>query len=160
MLPGRRGAFMGHGFRSSRASAADLERFLDAPVYPLQLRSAHLYHLDMAVTVLGDETVLVCEEALTADSLRVLRRVARGEVLSVSMSDARRFAVNVVEIGRHLVLPGNFPALRQTLAARGWSAHTVVLDEFHNAGGSAGCLVSRVHAERRIARTSLGPTAA
>jgi N-dimethylarginine dimethylaminohydrolase len=160
MLPDRRGAFMGHDFRSSLASAADLERVLDVPVYPLQLCSPHLYHLDMAVTVLDDETVLVCEEALTGDSVRVLRRAAKGEVISVGMSHARRFALNVVEVGRHLVLPGDFPALRQSLSARGWSTHAIALDEFHNAGGSAGCLVSRVHADRRVAKTSLGPTAA
>lgn len=160
MLPDGRGAFMGYGFRSSRASAADLERFLDAPVQPLQLRSPHLYHLDMAAAVLGDETILVCEEALTADSVRALRRLARGEVVPVSMSHARRFALNVVQVGRHLILPGEFPALRERLSARGWSPHKIALDEFHHAGGSAGCLVSRVHADRRIARTSLGPTAA
>ena len=70
VMPGARGAFLGHGFRSSVAAANELERFLDREVTCIELRDRRLYHLDMALSVLDDGTALVCDEALTPAGLR------------------------------------------------------------------------------------------
>lgn len=144
--PGDRGAFLGHGFRSSRAGAGALERFLGAPVVPLRLRDPELYHLDMALAVLGDGTILLCEEALTADSVRaVVSAAGASDVVSVPHEEARRFALNVVELGTDIVLGVHAPRLQAELGSRSLTTHVASLDEFHHAGGSAACLVARVH---------------
>lgn len=146
VLPGARAAFLGHGFRSSARAEGALERFLDAPVIPLELVDARLYHLDMALAVLTDGTALVCEEALSRESFTTLlrtREIAR--VIRVPLEEALAFGVNCVEIGGDLVLGGRAPTADGALRALGWRTHRPSLDQFHLAGGSAACLVSRIH---------------
>ncbi len=146
MLPGARGAFLGHGHRSTARAAEALERFLDAPVTPLELVDPRLYHLDMAVTVLSDGTALVCEEALSRESLTTLLRMRElTRVVPVPLEEALRFGVNCVEVGRDLVLGGSAPKTEAALRALGWRTHRPSLGQFHLAGGSAACLVSRIH---------------
>lgn len=146
VLPGARGAFLGHGFRSSTRAATDLERFLDAGVTCLELHDPRLYHLDMALSVLDDGTALVCEEALTAASRRALRsHPAIRSVVQVPMAEALRFGVNLVQIGTTVVWGADAPVTTRALEALGHRVLRVDLDQFHRAGGSAACLVSRIH---------------
>jgi N-dimethylarginine dimethylaminohydrolase len=139
-------AFMGYGFRTSRAAAPTLERFLGLPVVPLELRDPELYHLDMVLHVLRDGTVVVCKDALTMKSVKDLERATtRDSVICVSLEEARTFAVNLIAIGNNLVSASLSPRVHAKLCARGYVVHMVRLDEFHTAGGSAACLVARVH---------------
>ena len=103
--------FLGHGFRSSRRSVGALERFLDAPVTPLALRDAELYHLDMALAVLGDVALvaLVREEALTTEAMGGLVRVFRADNV-VRVPVAKSFARNIIPVGRHVVLSAGVSA--------------------------------------------------
>jgi N-dimethylarginine dimethylaminohydrolase len=159
MLPGGRGALLGHGFRSSARARPALACFLDAPVIAVELVDPRLYHLDMAVAVLGDGTALVCEEALAPGSREAIARapgVAR--IVRVPLREALRFGVNVVEVGRSLVMGGDAPRTARALRSLGWATHALPLDQFHLGGGSAACLVARVHVTRprhpRVARSA------
>ncbi|HEU4533444.1 MAG TPA: arginine deiminase-related protein, partial [Polyangiaceae bacterium] len=154
MLPGCRGALLGHGFRSSPAAAAALERFLGAPVVALALRDPHLYHLDTALAVLDDGTALLCRDAFDADSLRRLER-APGvtRLVDVGRDEALRFGLNLVEIGRRVVLGSASPRAAFLLRSLGREPVVVNLDQFQNAGGSAACLVARVHQAGAVAVT-------
>jgi N-dimethylarginine dimethylaminohydrolase len=144
-------AYLGHGFRSSRQSATALERFLDVPVTPLQLRDPSLYHLDMAVAALGP-SLLVCEEALTPESMRELERVAgEGRVIRVPVAEARAFALNFVALERDVVLAKGARSFERRLEALGYATHAVSLSQFQLAGGSAACLVARVHSLALVA---------
>jgi N-dimethylarginine dimethylaminohydrolase len=146
--PGDRGAFFGHGVRSSIDAAPALERFLGAPVVPLCLRDPNLFHLDMALASLHDGTILLCEEALTPDSVRAVVHAAEAQasdVVRVPYDEARRFALNVIEVGSDVVLGAHAPRLEAILRARHVTTHVASLSEFHHAGGSAACLVARVH---------------
>jgi N-dimethylarginine dimethylaminohydrolase len=150
MQPSTGGAFLGHGFRSSPTSASSVERLIGAPVVPVELRDAHLFHLDMALAVLRDGTHLVCEDAMTADSVRSLRRAANGrDVVRVPLEEARRFALNFVELEGAVVTAGRSPTVHAALKQRGLAVHQVPLAQFHRAGGSAACLVSRIHVDDR-----------
>lgn len=146
MLPGARGALLGYGQRSSAAAAGALERFLEAPVTPLQLCDPHLYHLDTALTVLSDGTALACLEAFTPAALRTLSRTPGiTRVLGVPREEALGFGLNLVEVGDTVLVGARAPhveALLRTLSRR---PVRLRLDQFHLAGGSAACLVSRVH---------------
>lgn len=142
-----RGAvLMGHGLRTSRRAAGVLEAFFELPVTPLELRDPHLYHLDTALTVLEDGTALVCREAFTEESLAALERT-RGvrEVVAVPREEALGFGLNLVQVGRTVVVGGSAPTVEAALRERGYAPVVVPLEQFHLAGGSAACLVARVH---------------
>ncbi len=146
MLPSCEGMFLGYGLRSRRAASTWLERHAGIPVWPLELRDPHLYHLDTALAVLPDGSALVCPEALTADSLQLLERtpgIAR--VVSVSRDLALGFGLNLVTIGRTVLVGAHQPEIERLLATLGYQCRVVPLGQFHLAGGSAACLVARVH---------------
>jgi N-dimethylarginine dimethylaminohydrolase len=146
VLPGARAAFLGHGFRSSVDAANDLERFLDREVTCIELRDPRLYHLDMALSVLDDGTALVCDEALTPAALRsVETHPDVAAVVRVPLHEALRFGVNLVQVGRTVIWGADAPTTTRALEDRGYRVQRVALDQFHHAGGSAACLVSRIH---------------
>ena len=84
MAPYTGAALLGTGFRSAKSSSAALAKFLDRTVVTLELVDPHLYHLDTAFTVLADGTALICEDAFSRDSLRVIRRMGWNELLPIS----------------------------------------------------------------------------
>jgi len=146
MQPAGSGAFVGHGFRSSRNAAYELEEFLDREVTGLELCDPRLYHLDMVLSVLDDGTALVCEEALTETAFRrLVAHPAITSILRVPLHEALAFGVNLVQIGTTIIWGADAPATTRALTGRGYRVRKVALDQFHLAGGSAACLVSRVH---------------
>jgi len=152
MLPHARGALLGYGPRSSARAAMRLEVFLDAPVTPLELRDPRLYHLDTALHVLSDGTVLVCEEAFTPEALRTLARTEGVQrVLRVPYEEALGFGLNLVEVGNTVLVGARAPWVMSLLRALGRRPVEVRLEQFHLAGGSAACLVSQVHHTGRVA---------
>ncbi|WP_232293105.1 dimethylarginine dimethylaminohydrolase family protein [Stigmatella aurantiaca] len=161
VLPGARGALLGHGQRSSRHAAVMLEIFLGAPVTPLELKDPHLYHLDTALHVLSDGTALVCPEAFTPAALRTLERTEGiHQILNVPREEALGFGLNLVEVGRTVFLGGRAPWVELLLHAQGRCPTVLPLDQFHLAGGSAACLVSQIHPARGTAREALRPASA
>jgi len=150
MSPTGQGMFLGHGPRSRADAVAWLERHLDIPVTPLELVDPRLYHLDMALTVLPDGCALVCEQALTRESMQRLER-APGirSVVAVPRSEALGFGLNMVAVGKTVVCGARQPRIAAVLEARGFEQRVVPLDEFHKAGGSASCLSAVVHPEPR-----------
>ena len=152
LQPGGDGAFVGYGYRSARGSAGDLETFLDREVTGLELRDPRLYHLDMALTVLDDGTALVCEEALTEGAFRQLvAHPAITSILRVPLREALAFGVNLVQVRRTIIWGADAPATARALEARGYRVRRTELGQFHHAGGSAACLVSRIHRQARAA---------
>ena len=152
MLPHAGGALLGHGQRSSARAAAMLEVFLQAPVTVLELRDPRLYHLDTALHVLSDGTVLVCEEAFTPEALRTLERTEGiRQVLRVPLEEALGFGLNLVEVGPTVLVGARSPRMMSLLRTLGRWPVEVRLDQFHLAGGSAACLVSQVHHAGRVA---------
>jgi N-dimethylarginine dimethylaminohydrolase len=153
MLPSGRGMFFGYGLRSRREAAAWLERHAGIPVIPLELRDPYLYHLDMALAILPDETALVCEAALTDDSMKVLEHVhGVRRVITVRRDDALAFGLNMVAIGETVLSGGHIPWIEALVKSRGYQVCSVPLDQFHLAGGSAACLVAKVHPDPQATR--------
>ncbi|UJR85442.1 Hypothetical protein I5071_75220 [Sandaracinus amylolyticus] len=137
---------LGHGFRSEPAAARELAAWSGLEVLALELVDAHLYHLDTALAALPDGTLLVCPDALAPPSLRALRRWRRARrVVEVARDEALRFGLNLVTIGRRVILAKGAPGVERALASLGYEPLALELDEFHRAGGSAACLVSEEH---------------
>jgi N-dimethylarginine dimethylaminohydrolase len=149
LLPSGRAGLLGTGFRSEKRAAAEIERFVDVPIQVLELRDSHLYHLDTALAALSDGTIAFCPEAFTDASLRRIERLFSSDrLLRVPHEDARGFALNVIEVGRHVIMGGPSAWLQSRLEDRGWLVHVPELEQFRVAGGSAACLVARVHGYR------------
>lgn len=145
LLPDGRGALLGHGFRSAPAAAESIERFLEVAVTPLELADDTLPHLDMALSVLADGTVLACRDAFTEASWRALPLVPGVRaVVEVPMEDALAFGLNLVEVDGAVLLPRGADAVCERLAALGRDPIALSLDELERAGGSVACLVARV----------------
>jgi len=146
VLPNGHGALLGTGFRSDKRAASDIAAFLQTEVHTLELIDPHLYHLDTALTVFSDGTIAFCPEAFTAASLRCIERTfSRESLLRVPHADACGFALNTIEVGQHVILGGASAYLEARLRERGWLVHVPDLAQFRSAGGSAACLVVRVH---------------
>jgi phenylacetate-CoA ligase len=148
VLSSGHGMFLGYGERSTLEAARWLERHADVPVTPLRLTDPHLFHLDMALAVLPDGTAIVCEHALTEDSMQLLER-ARGvrQVITVPRADALAFGLNFVPVGDTIVAGARVPRVQAIIEARGFRYEVTPLDQFHLAGGSAACLVAKVHGD-------------
>jgi N-dimethylarginine dimethylaminohydrolase len=146
VLPDRRCALLGTGFRSDPEAAEDIATFLEMPVHTLELRNPHLYHLDTAFAVLSDGTTAFCPDAFKPVSLLWIERsFPRESLLRVPYQDALRLALNMIEVGRHVILGGRSAWLERRLRERGWRVHVPDLEQFRRAGGSAACLVARIH---------------
>ena len=136
-------ALMGHGVRSDRGSTTGLACFLGCSVMPLELRDPELFHLDTALTVLADDTLVYCREAFTLASQRALDALKFKRVVDVPLADAAKFALNVVEV-RGAIITGT-PSSEPLWRSLGRRVVVAPLDQFQLAGGSAACLVARVH---------------
>ena len=151
MLP--RGLLLGYGPRSGPGAAAWLERNAEVPVTPLELCDPHLYHLDMAVTTLPDGTAIVCETALTPSAMRALERTPGiRQIVTVRRADALAFGLNLVAVGGTLFAGARVAAVEAIVIGRGYRYVVAPLDEFHKAGGSAACLVAKLHRDPEAAR--------
>jgi phenylacetate-CoA ligase len=153
VLPSGHGMFLGYGERTTLQAAAWLERHAEVPVTPLALTDPRLFHLDMALAVLPDGTALVCEGALTEHSMQLLER-APGvrQIITVPRPDALAFGLNLVPVRDTILAGARLPRIQAIVEARGFRYEVTPLDQFHFAGGSAACLVAKVHGDPDEAR--------
>jgi N-dimethylarginine dimethylaminohydrolase len=140
-------AFLGFGFRSERASAVDVSRFLGKPVISLELKDPYFYHLDTALAVLNDGTVLACKEAFTSEAWAELTAsVPSQKLIEIPRSEAMNFGLNLIEVGDTVILGGAVTStLSEALHALGRKVRTAPLSQFQLAGGSAACLTAPIH---------------
>ncbi|MBM7116956.1 dimethylarginine dimethylaminohydrolase family protein [Archangium primigenium] len=155
MLPEGQGLLLGHGQRSDVKAAAELERFLEVPVTPVELTDPALYHLDVALTVLEDGTALVYPEAFTRESFQRMERTPGiRRLVPIPRDEALRFSLNMVECGNSVLIPCRAPVTEQAVRDAGKTPVHVPLEQFHLGGGSAACLVAAVHRLERPARST------
>jgi N-dimethylarginine dimethylaminohydrolase len=147
MLPNG-SALLGHGQRSSIDAVQPLARFLDAEVTPLELADPHFFHLDTALACLRDGTVLFCREAFTQRALSTIESLAGvTHIVAIPREAALHFALNIVEVAGCVVMGGHCPDVESALTRSGLRSIVVPLTQFHLAGGSAACLVAKVHTQ-------------
>ncbi len=128
----------GRGFRSVRASHTETETYFQRPVVGLNLVQADFYHLDTALAVLDEQTVMYYPGAFAPDSQKVLRQLFPDAIIATAQ-DAAAFGLNAVSDGRHVVLPVQATELAEQLRARGYEPVGVDLSELLKAGGGVKC---------------------
>jgi ornithine--oxo-acid transaminase len=144
------------GFRTDLAAHLEAQDHFGRPVITLQLVDPRYYHLDTALTVLGD-TIAFLPEAFTISSVRVLRQLFP-EAIEASAADAAVLGLNAVSDGHHVVMPVQATGLAKQLAARGYEPVPVDLSELLKAGGGPKCCTPGT--EERVMTMTTNRTAA
>src|SRR5262249_46012424 len=120
------------------AAHAEFEAFFGVPVVTLTLVDPRYYHLDTALAVLDDHTIMYYPAAFDANSTRVLAELYP-DAITASAADAAAFGLNAVSDGRHVNLPQAATGLIAQLRDHGFEPIGADLSELLKAGGSVKC---------------------
>jgi len=117
----------------------------DLPVLSLELHTEHFYHVDTCLCPLDGGHLIYYPDAFDEYGLKVIEaNVPEEKRLTVTSGEARNFACNAVQVGRHVFLNQPSERLSQALNRRGFEVVGLDLSEFLKAGGSAKCLTLRL----------------
>ncbi len=128
----------GSGFRTDPRSHAESEEFFGRPVIGLTLVDDNYYHLDTALAVLDQQTVMYYPAAFAPGSQEILRALFPDAIIATD-EDARAFGLNAISDGRHVVLPAGATSLSAQLRERGFEPIDVEVSELLRAGGGVKC---------------------
>lgn len=133
----------GHGFRSTLESHREVARVLGREVTSLRLVDPRFYHLDTALTVLGDDDVAYFPGAFDEASRRVLQALFP-DALTTGAETAEVLGMNAVSDGRRVVLSPLAHRYADQLRHRGYDPVPVDLSELLKGGGGAKCCTLEV----------------
>ncbi len=139
----------GFGFRTSQAAHREAEAVLGREVVSLRLVDAHYYHLDVALTVLDEQSVAYYPPAFAPESVAELQRRFPDAII-VGECDASVLGLNAVSDGVHVVLAAQATAFAVQLRERGFAPIPVDLSEFRKAGGGVKCCTMELHPAENI----------
>jgi N-dimethylarginine dimethylaminohydrolase len=139
-LPTGTGAVIkGRGWRSDPRSDALVHDALGYDIIPVHTTSPEWYDIDLAVAVLRPGLLAVYLDALDADSQRTLRARPDLEIIPVPLTDARRFALNLVSDGTIITLPAGSPHFERTLRKHGFTVVPLPVTQLMLSGGGVRC---------------------
>ena len=132
----------GYGQRTHLASHAVLREAWKIEVTSLHLIDPRFYHLDTCFAPLDGGYVMYYPQAFDGASVRKIEAFypERRRII-VTEADALRFACNVINVGRTVILNEVSGGLSGQLRSKGFHVVEVALGEFLKAGGAAKCLV-------------------
>ncbi|WP_420497287.1 dimethylargininase [Parafrankia sp. FMc2] len=128
----------GSGFRTAIEAHAELHEFFGRPVVTLTLTDPRYYHLDTALAVLDEQTIMYNPQAFTDESRRLLAELYP-DAVTASDADAVAFGLNAVSDGRHVVLPRAAVGVIAELRERGFEPIGLDMSELQKAGGGPKC---------------------
>jgi ornithine--oxo-acid transaminase len=135
----------GYGLRTSQASHRYLKDAWKIDVISLHLVDERFYHLDTCFALLEGGYVMYYPPAFDKDSVEKIEAHFPVEKrIIVTEADALRFACNLIDVDRTVILNQISSQLRGQLESKGFSVIEVALSEFLKAGGAAKCLVMKL----------------
>jgi N-dimethylarginine dimethylaminohydrolase len=135
----------GYGPRTFQSSHHYLAEAWDIEVVSLHLIDQRFYHLDTCFAPLEGGYVLYHPEAFDEASVEKIEAYYPADKrIFVREADALRFACNVINVDRTVILNEISRELSDQLKARGFNVVQVALSEFIKAGGAAKCLVMKL----------------
>lgn len=141
VVPGRALVLAGHGGRTERTAVAALAAQVRWPVVPIGLLGTVFYHLDTALALLDEETILWHPPAFTRAGRAALETLFPRRIASDPEEAEHALACNAHGLGDGRVLvPAQAARTAQALADAGLLPHAVDVSEFHRSGGSVFCL--------------------
>jgi N-dimethylarginine dimethylaminohydrolase len=133
--------FGGYRQRSDIRAYPRLSEVFGREIIPLELVDGRFYHLDTCFCPLSGGELLYYPAAFDPYAQAVIKdRLPENRRLKVPEPEALRFACNAVCLGKHVVLPDGCDETMELLRRHGYEPHSIELDEFMKAGGSAKCL--------------------
>ena len=143
----------GCGFRTAQAAHDEVAALTAREVISLELVDPHLYHLDVALTVLDDERdhLAYYPPAFSAASRRVLAKSFPDAIIATER-DAYAFGLNCVSDGHNVFLPSGAPELRSKIAAAGYRPISIDLSELAKGGGSVKCCTQEIRTVKEVDR--------
>lgn len=134
----------GSGPRSEPRAADEVADFFGRPVVTLTLVDPRLYHLDTALAVLDEDTVLYWPGAFDPAGRCALAELYPDAIIA-DESDATALALNLVSDGSSVILAPGRDRLAAQIAERGFQIVALPTDELRKAGGGAKCCVLEWH---------------
>lgn len=130
----------GHGHRTDHRTHEVLANALGyTEVVPLRTVSAQWYDLDLALgVVVPGRTLAWCPEAF-GEAGRARIRGLGLELIDVDLTEARRFALNLVSDGTTVVMTAGAPLLAKALRARDLEVVELALPQLAKGGGGVRC---------------------
>lgn len=128
----------GTGFRTDQAAHLEAQEAFGRPVISLRLVDPRFYHLDTALTVLGDDLVAYHPEAFSPGSQAVLARLFP-DAIEVGADDAGALGLNAVSDGANVILAPDATGYAEQLRERGFTPIPVDTSELLKGGGGAKC---------------------
>ncbi|MEV0283250.1 dimethylargininase [Kribbella sp. NPDC050820] len=134
----------GNGFRTDRRAHVESEQYFGRPVIGLTLVDARYYHLDTALAVLDEQTVMYYPDAFTPGSQAILRELFPTAIIATA-DDAGAFGLNAVSDGRNVLMPTGATQLEAKLRDAGFEPIGLDVSELLRAGGGVKCCVLELH---------------
>jgi ornithine--oxo-acid transaminase len=135
----------GYGTRTQRSSHHCLNEAWGIEVISLHLVDPRFYHLDTCFAPLQSGYVMYYPQAFDKVSIKKIEDYySKEKRIIVNEADALRFACNVINVDRTIILNEISKELRRHLEEIGFSVIEVPLGEFLKAGGAAKCLVMKL----------------
>jgi N-dimethylarginine dimethylaminohydrolase len=135
----------GNGFRTDIRAHKESEEFFGMPVVGLTLIDPRYYHLDTALAVLDEDTIMYYPQAFSEESRRLLEELYP-DAITASAGDAAVFGLNAVSDGLHVVLPQAATGLIGRLREHGFEPIGADLSELLKGGGSVKCCTLELRA--------------
>lgn len=131
---------IGIGERTNLKAARIIETLLNKKITTLKLINPYFFHLDTALCVLPDKTIMFYEGAFDKASVAKIKKISP-DFISVSKSDAYKMVCNAAFCKNNIVTnKGISKRLLKELKTRKLKIFEVELSEFLKVGGGAHCL--------------------
>lgn len=135
----------GYGLRTSQASHRYLKDAWKINVMSLHLVDERFYHLDTCFGLLEGGYVMYYPRAFDKTSAEKIEAHFPVEKrIIVAEPNALRFACNLINVDRTVILNQVSGELKEKLESKGFNVIEVALSEFLKAGGAAKCLVMKL----------------
>jgi N-dimethylarginine dimethylaminohydrolase len=136
---------MGYGQRSDEAASRAVTNFFGLETVPLQLVDPRYYHMDTALVPLSGGEIVYYPGAFSAEGQAyIAERAGRDNLIAAPDEDAARLSVNLVNLGRDVVLATASDRFQAMIEERGYTLHKLPISTFSKSGGSAFCLTLRL----------------
>ncbi len=130
----------GYGFRTTLDAHRELAALTGRDVLSLELVDPRYYHLDVALTVLDDQTGhLAYYPPAFSPASQILLAQHYPDALVATEADAGVLGLNCVSDGDNVFLPAHTERLHDQLAAAGYHPIEIDLSELRKGGGSVKC---------------------
>jgi N-dimethylarginine dimethylaminohydrolase len=139
--PAREVLFGGYGPRTDKEVYEEINMRSGLRVVPLELKSAHFYHLDTCFTILNKDTVALVKEAFTSEGLKSIEKEFL-HIIEINKAEALNyFAGNAHAVKEeYVILHPEAHDFETKLKDRGFKIINAPTYEFMKSGGSVFCL--------------------